>query len=70
MNTYRERINNGLIALKSSHVGGIIYVGMHDRHLDSLFDPTDYPLVFAYSHGTSQRITRCATSLFYFLFSG
>ena len=31
---------------------GIIYVAMHDRHLDYLFDPMDTPLVFAYSHGT------------------
>lgn len=51
---YRERINNGLVTLRSSHVDGIIYVGMHDRHLDYLFDPMDCPLVFAYSHGTAQ----------------
>ena len=51
---YRTRINNGLSLLKSSNVDGIIYVGMHDRHLDYLFDPMDCPLVFAYSHGTKQ----------------
>ena len=51
---YRTRINNGLSLLKSSNVDGIIYVGMHDRHLDYLFDPMDCPLVFAYSHGTQQ----------------
>lgn len=50
--TYRQRINEGLIFLQSSDVDGIIYVAMHDRHLDYLFDPMDTPLVFAYSHGT------------------
>ena len=49
---YRERINSGLQALLQAHVDGIIYVGMHDRHLDQLFDPMGCPLVFAYSHGT------------------
>ncbi|MBP3409638.1 MAG: LacI family DNA-binding transcriptional regulator [Clostridia bacterium] len=49
---YRERINGGIHVLQQSHVDGIIYVGMHDRHLDQLFDPLDRPLVFAYSHGT------------------
>ena len=52
--SYRQRINNGVSLLQSSNVDGIIYVGMHDRHLDYLFDPMDTPLVFAYSHGTKQ----------------
>ena len=51
---YRTRINNGVSLLQSSNVDGIVYVGMHDRHLDYLFDPMECPLVFAYSHGTSQ----------------
>lgn len=51
---YRQRINNGVSLLQSSNVDGIIYVGMHDRHLDYLFDPMDTPLVFAYSHGTKE----------------
>lgn len=54
INAYREHINSGISLLINSNVDGIIYVGMHDRHLDYLFDPTDRPLVFAYSHGTSQ----------------
>ncbi len=49
---YRQRINDGVALLKAANVDGIIYVGMHDRHLDYLFDPMDTPLVFAYSHGT------------------
>ena len=49
---YRDRINNGVNLLLSSKVDGIIYVGMHDRHLDYLFQPMDKPFVFAYSHGT------------------
>ncbi len=49
---YRERINEGVSLLKSSNVDGIIYVAMHDRHLDYLLDPMDTPLVYAYSHGT------------------
>ena len=50
--TYRERINEGISLLQSSNVDGIIYVAMHDRHLDYLLDPMETPLVFAYSHGT------------------
>lgn len=49
---YRQRINNGVSLLQAANVDGIIYVGMHDRHLDYLFDPLATPLVFAYSHGT------------------
>ena len=49
---YRQQINNGVNLLLSSNVDGIVYIGMHDRHLDYLFDPLDRPLVFAYSHGT------------------
>ncbi len=52
--TYRERINEGVTLLKSSNVDGIIYVAMHDRHLDYLLDPMATPLVYAYSHGTDQ----------------
>lgn len=52
--SYRNRINNGISLLLSSRVDGIIYVGMHDRHLDYLLDPMDKPLVYAYSHGTQQ----------------
>ena len=52
--TYRERINEGVTLLKSSNVDGIIYVAMHDRHLDYLLDPMETPLVYAYSHGTDQ----------------
>ena len=51
---YRQRINDGLALLQSSNVDGIIYVAMHDRHLDYLFDPMNTPLVFAYSHGTER----------------
>ena len=50
--TYRQRINESVTLLKSSNVDGIIYVAMHDRHLDYLLDPTDTPLVYAYSQGT------------------
>ena len=49
--SYRSLLNNGINVLLASNVEGIIYVGMHDRHLDYIFDPLDKPLVFAYSHG-------------------
>lgn len=52
--SYREKINRGIAVLVQSHVDGVIYVGMHDRHLDGLIDPIDHPLVFAYSHGSAQ----------------
>lgn len=54
INAYRTRINSGMSLLLGANVDGVIYVGMHDRHLDYLFDPMDRPLVFAYSHGTQQ----------------
>ena len=50
--TYRQRINDGISLLQSANVDGIIYVAMHDRHLDYLLDPMETPLVYAYSHGT------------------
>lgn len=49
---YRQRINEGLSLLQSANVDGMIYVAMHDRHLDYLFDSMETPMVFAYSHGT------------------
>ena len=52
--SYRQRINDGLSLLQSANVDGIIYVAMHDRHLDYLFDEMDIQLVFAYSHGTEK----------------
>ena len=51
---YRDNINRGISVLLQSHVNGVIYVGMHDRHLDGLIDPIQRPLVFAYSHGSAQ----------------
>lgn len=51
---YRANINRGISLLIQSHVDGIIYVGMHDRHLDGLIDPITRPIVFAYSHGSAQ----------------
>lgn len=52
--TYRDRINSGMQFLLSSNVDGIIYVGMHDRHLKYLLDECSKPVVFAYSHGSSK----------------
>lgn len=49
---YRVRVNGGVQALLQACVDGIVYVGMHDRFLDDIFDPIDRPMVFAYSHGT------------------
>ena len=56
---YRDHINAGAAALIQAHVDGIIYVGMHDRHLDPLFNPMRQPLVFAHSHGT--QLDSCVT---------
>ena len=51
---YKELINSGLSLLINSDVDGVIYVGMHDRHLGNIFDTQPKPLVFAYSHGNKQ----------------
>ena len=52
--SYRENINVGINLLLAANVDGIIYVGMHDRHLGDMFSTLKKPLVFAYSHGNSQ----------------
>lgn len=49
---YRSQVNEGVQALLQACADGIIYVGMHDRFLDDIFNPIDRPMVFAYSHGT------------------
>lgn len=52
--SYRERISNGAQLLLSSDIDGLIYIGMHDRHLRDLFAPMEKPLVIAYSLGGIQ----------------
>ena len=49
---YQEFINNNVQQMLRSHVDGIIYVGMHDRHIDSIINPINKPIVYAYSHGS------------------
>lgn len=51
---FKEYINDRVQLLLRSHVDGIIYVGLHDRHIDYIINPIETPFVFAYSHGTSQ----------------
>ena len=54
INTYHARVNNAIALLLASNADGIIFVGIHDRRIKSLFDPIDKPLVIAYSLGTAQ----------------
>jgi LacI family transcriptional regulator len=49
---YQEYINNSVQQMLRSHVDGIIYVGLHDRHIDNIINPIEKPFVFAYSHGS------------------
>lgn len=49
---YRDYINDSVKQMRRSHVDGIIYVGLHDRHIDNIVDPIDQPFVYAYSHGS------------------
>ncbi len=49
---YKARINRGISLLLQARVDGIIYVGMHDQHIDGLIDSPGKPLVYAYSHGS------------------
>ncbi len=51
---YRDRVNQGVNLLMDSHVDGVIYIAMHDRHLDGLIDAVARPLVYAYSLGSSK----------------
>ena len=51
---FKQYINDRVQLILRSHVDGIIYVGLHDRHIDHIIKPIDVPFVFAYSHGTSQ----------------
>jgi LacI family transcriptional regulator len=49
---YRDYINNGVQQILRTHVDGIIYVGLHDRHIDNIINPINKPFVYAYSHGS------------------
>ena len=49
---YREYINDSVALMLRSHVDGIIYVGLHDRHLNGIVDHIEKPFVYAYSHGS------------------
>jgi len=51
---FKEYINDRVQLLLRSHVDGIIYIGLHDRHIDYIINPIEIPFVFAYSHGTCQ----------------
>lgn len=51
---YREQVNQGVNLLLEARVSGVIYVAMHDRHLDGLINKADRPLVYAYSLGSAQ----------------
>jgi len=51
---FKEYINDRVQLLLRSHVDGIIYVGLHDRHIDYIINPIETPFVFAYSHGATQ----------------
>lgn len=48
---YQDYINNSVKQMLRSHVDGIIYVGLHDRHIDNIIHPIEKPFVYAYSHG-------------------
>lgn len=48
---YRDTIDEGIATLLRANVDGILYIAMHDRHLDGMLDVTGKPLVFAHSHG-------------------
>jgi len=51
---FKQEINDRVQLMQRSHVDGIIYVGLHDRHIDHIVDPIDIPFVIAYSHGTCE----------------
>ena len=46
---YIEGINQGIELLEHARVDGIIYVAMHDRRIEGVFQPADTPMVFAYA---------------------
>ena len=50
---YKDYINNSVQLMLRTHVDGIIYVGLHDRHIDHIINPIDKPFVIAYSQGAS-----------------
>lgn len=51
---YREQVNQEVGVLLNAKVEGIIYVAIHDRHLDGLLDPVSCPVTYAYSLGASR----------------
>lgn len=46
---YRDEIQEKIRIFQMAGVGGIIYIGMHDRDITGLFE-TDMPLVYAYCY--------------------
>ena len=50
---YKEYINKNVQLMLRTHVDGVIYVGLHDRHIDHIINPINKPFVYAYSHGAS-----------------
>lgn len=51
---YQDEINNSVSLMLRSNVDGIIYVGLHDRHLNGIINPIAKPIVYAYSHGADE----------------
>jgi LacI family transcriptional regulator len=51
---YKNYINDRVQLMLRSHVDGVIYVGMHDRHIDNIINSINKPFVYAYSHGARQ----------------
>ncbi len=47
---YRGDIQNAMETLLSMQVDGIIYIGMHDRHMENVLRESDKPVVYCYCY--------------------
>lgn len=55
---YRGDIQNAMETLLSMQVDGIIYVGMHDRHMENVLRESDKPVVYCYCYTDTEASVR------------
>lgn len=53
LSNYTNIINQGIQLLENARVDGIIYVAMHDRRIEGVFQPANTALVFAYAESNT-----------------
>lgn len=50
LSQYKEKINDAIDLILSTKVDGIIYLAMHDRKIEGIFENIDLPVVYTYCY--------------------